>query len=127
MAEQQREQLLKTIAECIEVHPNVPIGPVLENSNPDRPGIWFRVLDQVAYLGATFESAMLTAQLSDWWFPERDGRLLTDDIQWFEERARLGEGWQQKEFPMFKEERRTRRTLNIELATDDDPNRTQGN
>lgn len=127
MTQQQREQLLKTVAACIMAHPDVRMGPVLENSDPNRPGIWIRVLDQTAYLGATFEAAMLTARLSDWWIPERDGRLLTDDIEWFEERARLGEDWQRKELLMFREERRIRRTLNVELATDDDPNRITGN
>lgn len=126
MTEQERQQLLKIFIECIVAHPAVTIGPVLENSGPDRPGVWIRVLDQVAYLGTTFESAVFTAQQSDWWIPDRDGGLLTDDIEWFEERAKLGEEWEQKELPMFREERRIRRTLNIQLATDDDSNRIEG-
>ena len=125
MTEEQREQVRQAVIEWIVAHPHVRIGPVQESSTPDNPGIWIRVLDQWAYLGQTVESALFTARLSDWWITDRDGSLLTDDVQWFEERARLGERWEQQELTMFREERRTRRVLNIGLATDDDPNRTE--
>lgn len=111
--------------EWIVAHPQVPFGPVEESSNSTRPGIWIRVLDEWAYLGQTIESALFTAQLSDWWIADRDGSLLPDDIQWFEERARLGEGSERQELSMFQEERPIRRVLNVELATDDDPNRME--
>lgn len=125
VTEEQREQLRQEVMEWIVAHPEVQFGPVEESSTPDRPGIWIRVLDQWAYLGQTIESALFTARLSDWWIADRDGSLLPDDILWFEERARLGESWEQQELNMFQEERRIRRVLNIELATDDDPNRME--
>ena len=61
---------------------------------------------------------MLTAQLSDWWIPSRDGDLTADDIEWFDTRAKLGETWKKRELPMFKEERRTRLALNIGFTFD---------
>lgn len=109
----------------IVAHPEGPFGPVEESSTPDRTGIWIRVLNQWAYLGLTIESALFTARLSDWWITERDGPMLTDDVQWFEERSRLGESWEQQELWMFQEERRIRRVLNVEIATDDNPHRTE--
>jgi len=117
---QQKQALLATVTEYINAKEGADIGPVLVSPNPEFPGIWVIVYGEWAYLGKSIDAAMLTAQLSDWWVHGRDGEMLSDDIDWFEERATLGENWEQKELKMFKEERRTRLTFNISLASSDE-------
>lgn len=122
MTETERLQILKTFKEAIVANPRIEIGPILENDSPERLGIWIQVAGYWAYLGGSFRAAMLTAQLSDWWIPNRDGKLLDDDREWFETRARLGDCWKEKELRMFKQERRTRLAHNIGIATNDELN-----
>lgn len=117
MTELEKQHLLTTFKEYIVADPNIEIGPVAENPTPAKPGIWMPVAGELAYLGASYEASLLTAQLSDWWIPERDGEMLSDDVEWFEQRAKLGENWKEKELRMFRQERRTRLTFNIGLAT----------
>ncbi len=132
--------ILKTFKEYILLARDVEIGPLTENPSPlydngpnfssfrtrgEMPGIWIQVAGHQAYLGASYEAALLTAQLSDWWIPSRDGELLIDDMEWFETRATLGENWAQQELRMFREERRTRLAHNIQLATTDERNPDQ--
>ena len=105
--------LIETLKEAIQADPKVEIGPVIENSS----GIWISVAGQQAYLGSSYQSAMMTAQLSDWWIPSRDGKLTGDDQEWFETRATLENRWEEQEIPMFKEERRIRLAHNIQLVT----------
>lgn len=121
MTEEEKQQLLSTIFDCICADEEIKIGPVLDPSKLGLLGIWVLIMKVPAYFGKTFQAAMLTAQLSDWWILPRDGKMLIDDIEWIEERATLGENWEQKEIPMFKEERRIRLAFNIQLATSDDP------
>ncbi len=120
MTEAEQQQILDTFKEAILADPKLEFGPVLENDSPEHLGIWIQVAGYWAFLGASFKSAMLTARLSDWWIPSRDGKLLDDDREWFETRARLGNCWEEKELRMFKQERRTRLALNIGLATRDE-------
>lgn len=127
MTEAERLQILETFKEAIMANPHIEFGPVLENDSPESMGIWINIAGQQAYLGANYASAMLTAQLSDWWIPSRDGNLMDDDREWFETRATLGKNWEEQEPPMFKEERRIRQAQNIGLATDDELNDEQEN
>ncbi|MEZ6088250.1 MAG: hypothetical protein R3C05_09550 [Pirellulaceae bacterium] len=69
MTEAEKEVLVETFKEAIHADPKVEIGPVVENSR----GLWITVAGQQAYLGGSCKSALLTAQLSDWWIPSRDG------------------------------------------------------
>jgi len=117
---QQKQALLATVTEYIAAKKGADIGPILVSPSLEFPGIWVIVYGEWAYLGKSMDAAMLTAQLSDWWVHGRDGEMLPDDIDWFEERATLGENWEQKELKMFKEERRTRLTFNISLASNDE-------
>ena len=134
MTESEELEILTTFKDCILADPLLEIGPIVDNPSPEsdyspifgcfltrwnQPGIWIRVAGEWAYLGSSFESALFTAQLSDWWFPNRDGELLRDDIDWFETRSSLGDSWEYWELPMFREERRMRLAQNISLATDD--------
>ncbi len=115
--------LIETLKEAMHADSNVEISPVLESSK----GIWISVAGQQAYLGGSYQAAMMTAQLSDWWIPTRDGNLADDDREWFEVRAKLGENWEEQEIPMFKEERRIRLAHNIQLATSDELENEQEN
>lgn len=117
MTKVEEDVLVETFKQAILADPNREFGPVLENDSPERLGIWIQVAGYWAYLGASYKAAMMTAQLSDWWIPSRDGKLLDDDREWFETRARLGNCWEEKELRMFKQERRTRLALNIGIAT----------
>ncbi len=121
MTEEEKQQILRTFIDCICAEKGTKIGPVRDHSGSDPSGIWIPIMGEQAYLGKTFEAAMLTARLSDWWILPRDGKMLLDDIEWIEERATLGENWEQQEIPMFKEERRIRLAFNIQLAVNDDP------
>ncbi|MEZ5941154.1 MAG: hypothetical protein R3C18_07170 [Planctomycetaceae bacterium] len=120
MTESEQQEILATLKECIVADPNVRIGPVTKDLSPHHSGLWVPIGDILAYLGASVKAAMLTAQQSDWWIPSRDGPLTEDDVEWFEVRATFGEAWEQNEIPLFKEERRRRLALNIQLATTDD-------
>lgn len=122
MTETERQKILTVFKECILADSVLQIGPVLENPTPDKPGIWIHVEGELTYLGRCYNSALMTARLSDWWIPERDGKMMADDIEWFESRATLGDDWEKQEVRMFREERRTRLALNIGLATDGDFN-----
>lgn len=62
----QREEVVRTIKECIHADTNVEVGPILENPNPNEPGIWILVTGHRGYLGASFQAALKTSQLSDW-------------------------------------------------------------
>ncbi|TWT60835.1 hypothetical protein [Rubinisphaera italica] len=117
MTEQEKDQILKLFKECIVANPDLEFGPIIEDDSCEYKGIWIQVAGYQAYLGASYQAAMLTAQLSDWWIPSRDGNLLDDDREWFETRAMIGNDWEQQELRMFKQERRTRLALNIGLAT----------
>ena len=119
MTEAEQQTILNTLKEHILADPNVEFGPLTVNQLPDWPGIWIQIAGHEAYLGASYEAALLTAQLSDWWVLSRDGKLLDDDREWFETRATLGKSWEEKELRMFKEERRMRLALNISIATRD--------
>lgn len=123
MTKAEEEDLFETFKEAIHADPKVEIGPVVENST----GIWISVAGKQAYLGSSYQSAMMTAQLSDWWIPSRDGKITDDDREWFEARATLGSSWEEQEIPMFKEERRTRLAHNIGLATNDELESEQDN
>ena len=118
MTEAEQHQILTTFKESIVADPKLEFGPIIEDHSPDQPGIWIQAAGYQAYLGTSYEAALLTAQLSDWWIPSRDGNLTADDIEWFDTRAILGENWEKREIPMFKEERRTRLAHNIGIATD---------
>jgi len=120
MTEAERLQILEAFKEAIVANPQIEFGPVLENDSPKTMGIWIQVSGYWAYLGANYKAAILTAQLSDWWIPSRDGKLTNDDREWFETRATLGNNWEEQEVPMFKQERRTRLALNIQIATTDE-------
>lgn len=117
ITELEQQQLLTTFKKHIVADPRIEIGPVAENPTPVKPGVWMPVAGELAYLGASYEASLLTARLCDWWIPERDGEMLSDDVEWFEQRAKLGENWEEKELRMFRQERRTRLALNIGLAT----------
>lgn len=127
MNEAEKDQILELFKECIVADPDLEFGPVIENASPEFTGIWIQVAGHLAYLGASHEAAMLTARLSDWWIPKRDGNLLDDDREWFETRAKIGKVWEQQELRMFKQERRTRLAHNIGLATRGDLNYEQEN
>jgi len=125
LTESEKQQILKVLKEQIVAAPRADIGPVTESPTPDKVGIWIPVVGEWAYLGASQEAAFLTAKLSDWWIPERDGELTQDDTQWFEQRAKLGDNWMDAEIRMYQEERRRRVALNVTLATDDDSDRVE--
>lgn len=117
MTEAEENNIIEVFKEAIHAGPETEIGPIVRNARE----IWINVAGQLAYLGGSYEAALLTARLSDWWIPERAGNLMKDDREWFETRAKLGNGWENRELPMFKEERRTRLAQNIQLATSDEP------
>ena len=124
MTPEERQQILDTVIDFIVAEPNPNIGPILETHPPDQPGIWVQVYGKPAYLGASYESAMLTAQLCDWWVPgEYEQDIPLEEVKWFEERVKLGDSWEEKETKAQKTKRRERRIQNVDLATDDDPNR----
>lgn len=123
MTEDKKRKLLATVFDGICADKDATIGPVLENLDGDHPGIWLVVRGQRAFLGTSFRAAMFTGRRADWWIPKRDGKMLLDDIQWFERRSTLPcSTWERHELPMFKEERRTRLAMNIQLATGDGSN-----
>lgn len=123
MTKAEENALIETLREAIHANAKIEIGPVVENST----GIWISVAGKQAYLGSSYQSAKMTAQLSDWWIPGRDGEITDDDREWFEARTTLGSSWEEQEIPMFKEERRTRLAHNIGLATNDELNSEPGN
>lgn len=118
MTSDEADQILDLIRTAIVADPDVAIGPVRKQANNGVEGIWLHVDGEVAYLGKTIAAAKRTADKSDWWIPERDGKLSNDDIEWFEKRAELGAEWELHELPTFKQERRQRLALNIGMATD---------
>lgn len=120
MTEAERLQILEAFRDAIQADPRIVIGPITEDIKSTGTEIWINVAGQQAYLGTNYKAAMLTAQLSDWWIPSRDGKLTEDDREWFETRATLGDNWEEKELPMFKEERRMRLAQNIQIATNDE-------
>ncbi|WP_237228825.1 hypothetical protein [Rubinisphaera sp. JC750] len=120
MTEAERLQILEAFRDAIQADPRIEIGPVTEAIKLTGTEIWINVAGQQAYLGANYKAAMLTAQLSDWWIPRRDGKLTEDDQEWFETRATLGNNWEERELLMFKEERRIRLAQNIQIATIDE-------
>ena len=120
MTEAERLQILEAFRDAIQADPRIVIGPITEDIKSTGTEIWINVAGQQAYLGTNYKAAMLTAQLSDWWIPSRDGKLTEDDREWFETRATLGNNWEERELPMFKEERRIRLAHNIQIATNDE-------
>ena len=120
MTEAERLLILEAFRDAIQADPRIVIGPITEDIKSTGIEIWISVAGQRAYLGANYKAAMLTAQLSDWWIPSRDGKLTEDDREWFETRATLGNNWEERELPMFKEERRIRLAQNIQIATNDE-------
>lgn len=117
MTEEEKRHILDTFIESICAADNAKISPVEEHSHEGQSGIWIHVEGKLAYLGRSYKSALMTARLSDWWIPERDGKMMADDIEWFESRATLGDDWEQQEVRMFREERRFRLAHNIGLAS----------
>ncbi len=126
LTDEESRRLIKTVIEYIYAKKDAPIGPVIEIETAERREIWVKIMGENGYFGATLPAAMLTATLSDWWIPSRDGRMLDDDFDWFERRAELGQDWEKPELRMFKEERRHRLALNIGLATNGTLNRNKG-
>lgn len=120
VTEAERLQILEAFRDAIQADPRIEIGSITEDIKSTGTEIWINVAGQQAYLGANYRAAMLTAQLSDWWIPSRDGKLTEDDREWFEARATLGNNWEERELPMFKEERRMRLAQNIQIATNDE-------
>lgn len=113
------DQLLQRVLEYIVAPADSGIGPVLVDASPELPGVWLKLPNHFAFLGPNIESAWLTAELSDWWIPQRDGELSVEDRNWFQRRATLGDDWKTHELPIYREERRIRLAHNIQLATDD--------
>ena len=120
MTEAERLQILEAFRDAIQADPRIVIGPITEDIKSTGTEIWINIAGQQAYLGTNYKAAMLTAQLSDWWIPSRDGKLTEDDREWFETRATRGNNWEEQELPMFKEERRIRLAQNIQIATNDE-------
>ncbi|MCA8989224.1 MAG: hypothetical protein KDA78_16370 [Planctomycetaceae bacterium] len=127
MTESEQQKIIETVKKFILADPQTEIGPISEKVTVTGTDIWIQIASHQAYLGSSYAAAMLTAQLSDWWIPSRDGNLLDDDRKWFETRAEIGMGWENRELRMFKEERRTRLALNIGLATNGELDIDQGN
>jgi hypothetical protein len=115
MTEQEKAELLATMIDYLAIEEDAPISPVLVD--PDGlQGIWVIVFGCWAYMGANLSTATQTAKLSDWWIPDRDGPMMEEDLEWFEQRASDDIYWEIEEPNMFREERNRRRCQNLSLT-----------
>ncbi|WP_145451807.1 hypothetical protein [Gimesia panareensis] len=117
MTEEERQKIIGTICETLLPEDQKFLGAVYENPSSAELGIWVEINQSKAFFGSTIKAALFTARQADWWYPLRDGKLLKDDYEWFEQRAELGEKWKESEPKMMKAESRTRIALNIQMET----------
>ena len=118
MSSEEREVLVALACECINADTASALGPVVIDVSPELPGIWLQVVGQFGFLGCSAKSATLTAELSDWWIPSRDGDMTEDDLAWFECRVRFRGELENYETIQFRQERRLRNYLNRSLVSD---------
>lgn len=117
MTEEERQNIIEAICETLLPEDHQYVGFVYENPSSSEPGIWVEINQSKAFFGTTIKAALFTARQADWWYPLRDGKLLKDDYEWFEQRADLGDQWKESEPKMMKVESRTRVALNIHMDT----------
>lgn len=85
-------------------------------ANLSDGGWWVRIGKNFAYLGATYEAAILTAQLGDWFIPARDGASCWQECnQWWEARARTPL-WEEEESTEQEDNRQLRTKANLEFT-----------
>ena len=117
MTEEERQNIIEVICETLLPEDQKFLGAVYENPSSSEPDIWVEINQSKAFLGTSIKAALFTARQADWWYPIRDGKLLKDDYEWFEQRADLGDQWKESEPKMMKAESRTRIALNIQMET----------
>ena len=93
MTDEESELIRATVLDVLLKEDMRSIAYPRSRIDHNPPGIWGQIGDEVVYFGSCFPVALFTARNGDWWIPDRDCPVTSDDVDWFNLRATLGDQW----------------------------------